>query len=75
MESRVAVVHYHIHWSNSKFDWQAFGTLESARIEAERLVVSGETFTIDQFDDDCPHCEATAVRLRVGQNAKYFSNG
>ena len=73
MESRVAVVHYHIHWSNSTFDWQAFRTLEGARIEAERLVVPGETFTIDQFDDNCAHCKATAARLRVGQNAKYLS--
>jgi hypothetical protein len=71
MEKQGGQVHYHIHWSNSKFDWQPFDTLESARIEAERLALRGETFTIDQFDGDCAHC----LRPPDGQNAKYFLNG
>jgi len=65
------MVHYHIHWSNSTFDWQVFDDLESAQIEAERLVAPDETFVIDQFDDDCPHCELIAARLRDVKNAKY----
>ena len=63
MDSRVGVAHYHIHWSNSKFDWQPFSTPEGARIEAERLAVPGETFTIDQFDDNCARCEETTSHL------------
>ena len=65
------MVHYHIHWSNSKFDWQAFPTPESAQIGAEHLAMPGETFTIDRFDDeDCAHCKAVAARLHIGQSAK-----
>jgi hypothetical protein len=71
MESMVAMVHYHIHWSNSTFDWQVFSNLERARIEAERLVAPDETYTIDHFDDDCPLCEAIAARVRGAKNAGY----
>jgi len=61
------LVHYHICWSDSKLDWQAFDTPEDARIEAEKLVLSGESYTIDSFANDCPRCKAT---LQLGDNPR-----
>ena len=52
------MVHYHIRWSDSKIDWQVFNTSEEAQVEAATLVRPGETYTIDEFGDECPKCHA-----------------
>jgi hypothetical protein len=48
--------HFHIRWSNSKFDWQTFNTREEAEASAKELVLPDETYSIEQFDGDCPQC-------------------
>lgn len=48
--------HYHIRWSASKLDWEAFGTQQEAETAAKQLVRPGENYTIEQFDGDCPRC-------------------
>jgi len=58
------VVHYHIRWSDSKIDWQVFTTSEEAQVEAVRLVRPGETYTIDEFGDECPQCRAALIPKR-----------
>jgi hypothetical protein len=65
MQKGEAVVHYHICWSNSKLDWQAFSAPEEAQIEAEKLVRPRETYTIDKFDGDCyPQCQAVQAHSK-----------
>jgi len=48
--------HYHIRWSNSHLDWQAFQTKEEAREDAERLKLPGESYSIVEQDGACPRC-------------------
>jgi GAF domain-containing protein len=52
--------HYHIRWSNSKLDWEAFRTTEEAQAQAEQLVRLGESYVIEQVDGDCPRCSSLA---------------
>jgi len=54
------MVHYHICWSESNLDWQAFNTMEEAQMEAERLVRRGETYKIKIFGQDCPRCQVVS---------------
>lgn len=51
-----AVNHYHIRWSESKLDWEAFGTREEAETAAKQLVRPNENYSIEQFDGHCPRC-------------------
>jgi hypothetical protein len=53
-----SVIHFHIRWSNSKFDWEAFQNQTEADKAAKQLVRPGESFTIEQFDGECPQCQA-----------------
>lgn len=53
------MIHYHICWSNSKLDWQAFTNKQEAKESAEKLVLPGETYAIVGFGDDCAWCKAT----------------
>jgi GAF domain-containing protein len=50
--------HYHIRWSNSKLDWEAFRTSEEAQAQAEQLLRLGESYVIEQVDGDCPQCSS-----------------
>jgi len=50
------VIHYHIRWSDSKLDWEAFRSQQEAETEAKQLVRAGESYTIEQFDGKCPRC-------------------
>jgi len=52
----VTVIHYHIRWSSSKLDWEAFRTRQEAETEAKQLVRPGESYTIEQLDGNCPRC-------------------
>ena len=56
--------HFHIRWSNSKFDWQIFNTREEAEEAAKELVLPEETYSIEQFDGDCPQCYRTKPPAR-----------
>src|SRR5215469_3190536 len=70
-EDGAMLLHYHIHWSDSKFDWQVLNTPEDARTEADRLARPGETYTIESFTDDCPPCKAVQLeRLQHKQSGK-----
>jgi len=50
------VQHFHIRWSGAKLDWEPFPTQEKAERQAKELVRPGETFTVEQFNGDCPRC-------------------
>ena len=50
------MLHFHICWSESKLDWEAFETREDALTQAQELVRPGETYVVQQFDGDCPRC-------------------
>jgi len=50
------VIHYHIRWSDSKLDWEAFSTQQEAETQAKQLVLPNEKYTIEQFDGNCPRC-------------------
>jgi hypothetical protein len=57
------MVHYHIRWSDSKLDWQAFSASQEAQIEAERLARFEETYTIEKFGENCPRCRVVDGRV------------
>ena len=58
MTSTTSVLpHYHINWFSVGFDWEAFKSQERARKAASLLVRPNETFTVEQFHDNCPVCE------------------
>ena len=50
------MVHYHIRCSESKLDWEAFRTQQEAETEARQFVRPGESYTIENFDGNCPRC-------------------
>ena len=53
----VHVLHYHIRWSGkAMLDWEGFRTREEAEARAKQLMRLGETYTIEDFDGDCPRC-------------------
>jgi hypothetical protein len=54
-------IHYHIRWSDLKFDWEFFYNREEAEVRAAELVLSEETYTIEQFDDGCPICPQSGL--------------
>jgi hypothetical protein len=37
-------------------DWEGFRTREEAEARAKQLMRLGETYTIEDFDGDCPRC-------------------
>ena len=50
--------HYHIRWSNSTLDWEAFSTSEEAEAQAQQLVRLGESYIIEPADGDCERCSS-----------------
>jgi hypothetical protein len=48
------MTHFHIRWSNGKLDWQRFETQVEAESSANDLVLPEESFTLEQFDSECP---------------------
>ncbi len=51
--------HYHIHWTGKTktlVDWERFATAEEAKSCAAQLVLKGESYTIEKFDNDCTRC-------------------
>jgi hypothetical protein len=56
------VRHYHIRWSSSALDWEAYGSARLAEASAKNLVRHGESFTIEQFGSDCERCHQVSTR-------------
>ncbi len=48
--------HFHIRWSGSKLDWEVFKTHHEAEASAQQLVLPKETYSIEEFDGNCPRC-------------------
>src|SRR5262245_40256332 len=49
--------HFHIQWSSKDhLDWEAFNSIEEARIVAEGLARPGETYAISPAGDGCASC-------------------
>jgi hypothetical protein len=64
----VTVQHFHIRWSGAKLDWEVFPTPEEAERQAHELKLPGETFTIEQFDGNCPQCSEIRKPLAKAYN-------
>lgn len=60
------MLHYHIRWSNSKLDWEAFSTPEEAQSQAKQLVKVEERYVIEQVDGDCARC--SELQQLAGRN-------
>jgi len=67
-------MHYHIRWSDSKVDWQAFGSPAEANASAEKLARPGETYAVEKFEDICWRCAQfmEAYRQMRTQREKAF---
>jgi hypothetical protein len=48
--------HFHINWFSVGIDWELFKSQEDAHKAASLLVRPHETFTVEQFHDNCPVC-------------------
>ena len=53
--------HFHIRWSDSKLDWEAFLTVDAANVAAEQLVQPGESYVVEELGADCQRCRTLAV--------------
>ena len=49
-------LHYHIHWTGKALDWERFDTTADAEASARKLMLDGETYTIEEHDASCPQC-------------------
>jgi hypothetical protein len=49
-------MHYHIRWSDSKVDWQAFASPTEANASAEKLARPGEGYAVEKFEGMCWRC-------------------
>jgi len=55
--------HFHIHWTEkNQADWQRFATRPEAHCRALELVQPRESFTIEEYSEDCPACEPLRKR-------------
>ena len=62
--------HYHIRWSGKEaLDWEAFDSRADAEIGAAQLVRFGETYTIEERDQDCARCR-DAFKLKTAHQAE-----
>jgi hypothetical protein len=75
--------HYHIRWSNSTLDWEAFPTSEEAEAQAQQLVRLGESYIIEPAGGDCQRCSlphlsgrnlATQKEVSKGQHAAHIDS-
>jgi hypothetical protein len=76
------MIHFHIRWSDSKLDWEAFQTREEAIAQAKELARPGETYVIAEFDGTCPRCKSltgltdralTGSELSVNRRLRKFA--
>ena len=62
---RLHVPHYHIHWfGKGTLDWESFDTIPDAEASAKKLMQSGETYTIEEHNGDCPRCREGVMFLK-----------
>jgi len=55
---RKSQTHYHIRWSDSSLDWKPFSTREEATKLAGQIKKRNESYTIEEFGDECQRCKA-----------------
>lgn len=48
--------HFHIHWSSGALDWERFSTALEAEVSAQQLACDDETYTVEEYGEDCPRC-------------------
>ena len=58
------MTHYHIRWSEKGLDWESFDTIPDAELSGKKLVQSGETYTIEEHNGDCPRCRDGVIFFR-----------
>lgn len=67
-------VHYHIRWSGSSLDWQAFDSFKEAEAAAKQLVRGDEIYTIEAVGGGCKRClqafEEALMRQAAYDDAK-----
>lgn len=61
--------HYHICWSGSSLDWQAFDSSTEAEAVAKQLVLGDETYTIEAIGGGCKRCLQAFVEALMRQAA------
>jgi hypothetical protein len=50
-------LHYLIKWSGKPvLDWERFDTSADAEANARKLMLPGETYTIEEHGESCPRC-------------------
>ena len=59
--------HYHIRWSDSKIDWDAFQTKDEAVAAAERLKRLEENYSIEERDVDCERCLSLIPNTQIAE--------
>jgi len=57
--------HFHIRWASGALDWERFDTMLDAEASAQQLVRPGETYTLEEYPDDCSRCGALRARTRT----------
>lgn len=55
--------HYHIRWDSGRVDWEPFSSREEAEWRAQEIVMSRETYSIEQFDRLCERCKAWRAKM------------
>lgn len=48
--------HFHIHWESGALDWEPFATRWEAESSAGQLARVNESFSIQEFGENCPRC-------------------
>lgn len=48
--------HFHIRWGSGALDWELFATQRDAESVATQLARVNESFSIQEFGEDCPRC-------------------
>lgn len=63
--------HYHIRWSSTaELDWERHDSHPDAEKSAKQLLRDGETYRIEEHDDDCQRCR-TALKRPSRENLEY----
>jgi hypothetical protein len=51
------MVHYHIRWHRPELNSSPHKTREEAEASARDFALPGETYTIEEFGEECPRCK------------------
>jgi hypothetical protein len=56
-----AGAHYHIRWwPSGNLDWERFDSREDAHTRAYELASPGETYSLEEFQQNCTRCNPLA---------------